>query len=53
MEEQVGEGRDWDFTWDGYTPRLEIATIDARHTTLFEGSAVAALANLIRRSTVG
>ena len=51
-EEQVGEGRDWDFAWDDYTPRLEIQTVDAEHETLFQGSAVKALAEIIRRSTV-
>ena len=50
-EEQVGEGRDWDFAWDGYTPRLEIETVDAGHKTLFQGSAVKALAEIVRRST--
>lgn len=50
-EEQVGEGRDWDFAWDDYTPRLEIETVDAGHKTLFQGSAVKALAEIIRRST--
>ena len=50
-EEQVGEGRDWDFAWDDHTPRLEIETVDAGHKTLFQGSDVKALAEIIRRST--
>ncbi len=49
-EQQVGEGKDWDFAWDDYTPRLQTETVDARHQTLFEGSAVQALAAIIRRS---
>ena len=52
-EEQVGEGRDWDFAWDDYTPLLEIESVDAGHKTLFQGSAVKALAEIIRRSTAG
>jgi thioesterase domain-containing protein/acyl carrier protein len=52
-EEQAGQGKDWDFTWEGYTPRLEIETIDAGHTTLFEGLAAKALADIIRRSIAG
>jgi len=50
-EEQVGEGRDWDFAWEAYTPRLEIETVDAEHQTLFQGSAAKALAEIIQRST--
>lgn len=50
-EEQVGEGRDWDFAWEAYTPSLEIETVDAEHQTLFQGSAAKALAEIIQRST--
>jgi thioesterase domain-containing protein/acyl carrier protein len=49
-EEQVGEGRDWDFAWHDFTPRLDVTTVDAPHQTLFEGSAVEALANIIGQS---
>ena len=52
-EKQVGEGRDWDFTWDGYTPHLENERIDAGHKTLFQGTAVEAMAELVRRSIGG
>jgi thioesterase domain-containing protein len=50
-EKQVGEGRDWDFAWDDYTPRLEIESVDAGHKTLFQGSAVETLAEIIQHST--
>jgi thioesterase domain-containing protein/acyl carrier protein len=49
-EKQVGEGKDWDFAWDDYTPRLQAESVDALHQTLFEGSTVQALAAIIRRS---
>lgn len=49
-EQQPGEGKDWDFIWEGFTPRLETARVAAGHTTLFEGDQAKSLADIIRRS---
>jgi thioesterase domain-containing protein/acyl carrier protein len=49
-EERDGEGKDWDFAWGDYTPRLIVEDVEADHNTLFEGAAVEALADIIRRS---
>lgn len=52
-EQQPGEGKDWDFAWEGFTPDLRVEAIDAGHKKLFEGPAAAELASIIRDATDG
>ncbi|MGI9667164.1 MAG: condensation domain-containing protein [Acidimicrobiia bacterium] len=50
-EQQPGEGKDWDFAWEEFTPELSTEHIDADHKRLFEGTPVRQLADVIQRST--